>query len=933
MPSAPATYSWKTPPVAQFRLAIFLAWTLLAGIAIIWEYHDNKEFMASNALSTARACIEKDLVFRRWAATHGGVYAPVTRDTLPNPWLHVPERDIATPSGRRLTLMNPAYMSRQIFEIGQTSLTVPQGHITSLKAIRPENAPDPWEARALKAFESGLPEFGEFLVMDGKRVYRYMRPLPVEKPCLQCHAVQGYREGMVRGGISVAILTAGLEQAMHHSSITHLGIIALIWLMGMLLIRSGLRRIGAVTATLTAERDNLSSVFDATPMPMLLFDERMEAVRVNAAFRDYCSDYDTLPDKRCGTILRCANALSAPQGCGHSSACNSGLLMRALREVLSGSLSVHGEVTIPQAEEDGSITEVVLLYGVEAVQLDGQSHALLSFTDISERKRMEEKLAASEREFRTLVENSPDFIVRYDQLCRRVYMNPAMERLAGNSASDLLGSPPSEAYVCCHEGGQQVKNAVEQVLEQGQPVEIELVRRESGATPRHFLSLFVPELTANGEVASVLSITREISSLRRAETQLQHAQKMESIGLLAGGVAHDFNNILSVIGGYAELLKLTGKGNHEAPAYVDAIIESVARGTELTRSLLAFSSRHEPQKQYDSLNLIVSNLKNSISRLLRSDIELSFTLYDGRLPVFVDRGQIEQVLINLMINARDAIAPRGRIAVSTDLTVVAEETASTGTVPTPGTYARVTVADNGTGMDDETVARIFEPFFTTKETGKGTGLGLAIVSGIVAGHSGHITVESSPGNGTVFRVYLPVYQGDTQPGSVPNRNSTELYGNETVLLADDEPNLLMVIAKMLTRYGYTVLTATDGVEALQVFEAHCDEIQAMITDMVMPRMNGLETIRLIRQKKPELPVILMSGHTGIELDEAGILFLPKPLQVSNLAEILRAVLDGAPYVQGIACFTGENMPPQPDRLQPLSATVSRAEDVESDDWL
>lgn len=883
-------------PLRRLSIATALTWTILAVFTAAWECSDNREFKTSNARAIARACIEKDIAFRHWAAGHGGIYVPVTDKTPPNPLLNIPERDITTPSGRRLTLMNPAYMTRQIFEIGQSLAIAPQEHITSLKPIRPENAPDLWESRALTAFETGTAEFGEFQTSAGKPVYRYMHPLVTEKPCLKCHATQGYREGMIRGGISIVIPTAELDRSLLQSNVNHVAIIAAIWLMGLGGIWVGFRRISSDTVALTVERDNLNSVFDASPMPMLLVNEQMKVVRCNSAFRGYCIDFDVLPDKRCGALLKCTNANAEPDGCGTTPSCKSCNLLRALREGLKSGLSVSGEAAIIRDGSDGSTTEAWVLFGVEAVSLEGRSHALLSFTDITGRKRMEEKLAAREQEFRALVENSPDAIARYDKLCRRVYVNPAMEQLAGRSADLLTGKTPSEAFVTGPETGLQIHNAVEQVLERGSSLEIEVSSKDSKNMLRNLQIRFVPEFDREKNVVSVLGITRDITSLRRTEAQLLHAQKMESIGTLAGGVAHDFNNVLTVIGGYAELLSLSLKDDERKLSFAHEISDSVVRGAEMTRSLLMFSGKHEPQKQYDDLNKIVANLQKSMSRLLRSDITLTFMLSVDQLPVFADRIQIEQVLINLIVNARDALASGGRIHIATSLVEIHEEVVTGGATLSPGSYGLVTVADDGIGMDAETVGRIFEPFFTTKEIGKGTGLGLAIVFGIVGNHNGQISVKSEAGKGSTFGIYLPIYTGDVPQKNLPVPEAAEFHGNETLLVVDDDPTVLTVTTKLLKMFGYTILTATDGMEAVEVFEAHRDEIRILVTDLMMPRMNGREAIEQIRRQKPDLPVILASGYTDDIIDLAAIdalnvIFLQKPLQLQKLLAAIRAGLD------------------------------------------
>ncbi|MDD2733336.1 MAG: DUF3365 domain-containing protein [Desulfuromonadaceae bacterium] len=881
-------------PIKKFFIAALLAWSTLAIIATIWECLDNKAIMTTNAKTMARASIEKDIMFRRWAAEHGGVYVPVTGKTPPNPWLKVPERDIVTPSGKLLTLMNPAYMTRQIFEIGQLSPNFPQGHITSLKPIRPENGPDPWETGALTAIEKGVEQQGEFQVIGGKTVFRYMYPLVTEKPCLKCHASQGYREGMMRGGISVAIPTAELDRALRQSNVNHVSIIGVVWLMGLGGIWVGFRRISSDAISLTAQRDNLNAVFDASPMPMLLVNEQITVVRCNQAFKEYCINYDALSDKRCGALLKCTNAEAEPDGCGTTPSCKSCNLLRALQEGVRNGQSTSGETTIIRDEYDGSASEAWVLFGVQAVSLDGQRHALLSFMDITGRKHLEEKLASREQEFRALAENSPDVIARYDRFCRRLYVNPAMKHLAEESADLLTGATPTEKFVVNREVGAQVQNAVERVLESGVAQESELVWKDSSGVMRYFQGRYVPEFGTDGTVESVLGITRDITSLRRTEAQLLHVQKMESIGTLAGGVAHDFNNILTVIGGYAELLCISLKDDERRFSFAHEISASVVRGAEMTKSLLMFSGKHEPQKQYDNLNRIVANLQKSMSRLLRSDITLTFMLSADQLPIFADRIQIEQILINLIVNARDALASGGRIHIETSRVDIDEELVAGGATLSPGSYGLVTVGDDGTGMDAETVGRIFEPFFTTKELGKGTGLGLAIVFGIVGNNNGQISVESEPGKGSTFGLYLPIYTGDEPQKNVPVPDAAEFYGNETILVVDDDQTVLTVTVKLLNMFGYTTLTATDGVEAVAVFEAHRDEIQAVVTDLMMPRMNGREAIELIRRQKPGLPVILASGYTDDIIDLAAIealdvIFLQKPLLLKKL---LAAIRDG-----------------------------------------
>lgn len=717
--------------------------------------------------------------------------------------------------------------------------------------------------------------------------------------------------------IDVTILIAELEHAMFHNNVTHVAIIAAIWLMGLWGIRFGFRTIRTATTSLVTREREFRTLTETLPDNIARYDLNCRILYVNPVLEKTLGMSLESVEGKIPTVVHPAGQY--------------GDYMTRLRKVLANGVDSEMEMLLPDGE-GGILYHHIKL--VAEFDHDGSIVGALTIgRDITESKRMEKQQAAREREFRALVDNSPDTIVRYDQFCRRVYVNPAMEQLAGKSAELLTGRTPSEVSVATAEVGRQVQDAVQEVLDHGVSQEIELTWKDSGGTMRHFHSRYAPEFDANGEVASVISITRDITTLRSTEAQLQHVQKMESIGLLAGSVAHDFNNILSVIGGYAELLKLTIKGNEEKQTYVQEITNSVFRGAELTRSLLTFSGKHEPRKQYDNINLIVANLQKSMSRLLRSDISLSFELCDDSLPVLADRVQIDQVLINLMVNARDALASGGRICVGTALVEVREDVATVGAPHLPGSYALVTVKDNGVGMDTETVGRIFDPFFTTKESGKGTGLGLAIVFGIVGNHGGHIFVESTPGNGSVFRIYLPIYKRYSLSIDLPKLETAGLRGNETVLLADDEPNLLKIISKMLERYGYAVLTAADGAEALQVFEAKRNEIQVVIIDMIMPRMNGREVIARIRQQKPDLPIILTSGYTDVVFDDPDIHFMPKPIHFKKLTETLRAALGRTLSVKSADCFTGEEFMHQPDLLQIATIPASISGDLEADDWL
>jgi signal transduction histidine kinase/CheY-like chemotaxis protein len=396
----------------------------------------------------------------------------------------------------------------------------------------------------------------------------------------------------------------------------------------------------------------------------------------------------------------------------------------------------------------------------------------------------------------------------------------------------------------------------------------------------------------DGKIIAAIETLEDITERISLEAQLFHAQKMESLGVLAGGIAHDFNNVLTVINGYADLLKMTLPDDQESLGIAREISASVDRAADMTRSLLAFSGKHEIELHYDDLNLILAAIHKSLGRLIREDIALTINSCVERLPVFVDRVQIEQVLINLVVNARDALGADGKISLSTEQVSLDEARSEWGVVIPPGHYACVSVRDNGDGIDTATIERIFEPFFTTKDKGKGTGLGLSIVQSIVSKHNGCISVASAPGFGTEFHIYLPLYFGETPPerADIVEQQDT-ISGTETILVVEDDDAIMRLHREVLNRYGYSVLMAADGVEGVELFEAHRDTIALAVIDVIMPRMNGREVVERIRKQSPELPIIMTSGYTDDIIDRAvidslNVVFLQKPVKPLELLAVI-----------------------------------------------
>jgi signal transduction histidine kinase len=387
------------------------------------------------------------------------------------------------------------------------------------------------------------------------------------------------------------------------------------------------------------------------------------------------------------------------------------------------------------------------------------------------------------------------------------------------------------------------------------------------------------------------------ASVRRERLQLQQdlarAQKLEAIGRLAGGVAHDFNNVLTAILGSAELLMMDTPPGEHAREEVEIIRDAAVRAQDLIRQLLAFSARQVLQPVVLDLNDLIRDLGRMLRRLIGEDLTLDTDLAGDLGAVRADPGQVEQVLVNLAVNARDAMPDGGRLAIRTENVDVTDG----GDLPA-GPYALIEVTDTGTGMDAPTLARVFEPFFTTKERGKGTGLGLASVYGIVRQSGGHIAVTSTPGVGTSFRIHLPRVDAPVDTSRAARVVSVPAAGTETLLVAEDEQMVRVLIRKVLEQAGYTVLLASGGTEALQLAARHAGPIQMLVTDVVMPGMNGRELARRLLELRPDTKVLYLSGYADDAVERHGVLdpgtaFMQKPFSPGALASRVREVLGGA----------------------------------------
>ena len=528
------------------------------------------------------------------------------------------------------------------------------------------------------------------------------------------------------------------------------------------------------------------------------------------------------------------------------------------------------------------------------VDLDGESFLVSVIRDLTERRRAETVLREKENLFTTVFHNSPVVVSITDlETNRYVDVSDSYLRVLGLKRQDVIGKTFDELGLSFDAPDYaRMANAI--ATRYTGEFEVR-VRGRDGRSLDTIHSLEFIQL--NGRPC-VVAFAHDITEHKRLEAQLQHAQRMEAVGRLAGGVAHDFNNILTAVRGHSEILLTVLEADSPHRRHADQIHRAALRAAALTSQLLAFSRKQVLQPRTLDLNSLVGNLTVMLRRLIGEHVELRTTVADRLGSVHADAGQIEQVVTNLVINARDAMPGGGVLSIATENVHIADAAESQEEGVPIGRWVVLSVRDTGSGMDATTRARIFEPFFTTKEAGKGTGLGLSTAYGIVTQSGGQISVDSEIGRGTTFRVFLPrIDAPSTSSGRFALEDGIGPRGKETVLLVEDDSDVREFVQDVLRTHGYKVLSAVDGPQALALIEQHPGSIELVVTDVIMPRMMGSEVAARITALRPSIKVLYISGYPGDAIVKQGVpeqAFVQKPFSVSSLARRVRQLLDDEP---------------------------------------
>ncbi|HEX9872078.1 MAG TPA: ATP-binding protein, partial [Candidatus Tectomicrobia bacterium] len=514
--------------------------------------------------------------------------------------------------------------------------------------------------------------------------------------------------------------------------------------------------------------------------------------------------------------------------------------------------------------------------------------------------QMEKKLHDSEQRLSITLRSIGDAVMTTDSRGYVTFMNPRAEALTGWRQAEGLGRHVAEVFQVHHETAPAFpESSFIRVLQQGVPVDLgdhNLILMAKDGAERPIDDSAAPLKDERGDMVGVVLVFRDITERRQLQEQLVQSQKMEAIGRLAGGVAHDFNNLLTVISVYAELLLSRRNRHDQLERYASEIKKAVDNATTLTSQLLTLGRKQMLQPRALDLNATIAKLENMFQQMIGQTINLVIVPGPALGYVHIDPAQIEQVIVNLVMNACEAMPQGGTLAIETANIEWDEGQARRYPEVQAGSYVLLTVRDTGRGMDATTRSRLFEPFFSTKSRGRGTGLGLSTVYGVISQSGGHIEVDSAPGRGTVLKIYLPQIEKPATPQK-PDASTVKLQqGSETVLLVEDEDEVRAAVCESLRMRGYIVLKARHGKEAVMICRRHAGPIHLLLTDVLMPQMIGPELVQRVSPLHPEMKVLYVSGYTGDALHqrnlmEPGTAFLQKPFTPDALARQVRAVLD------------------------------------------
>jgi PAS domain S-box-containing protein len=652
---------------------------------------------------------------------------------------------------------------------------------------------------------------------------------------------------------------------------------------------------------LKEKAEELASIYENSPIIMMLVDNERKVRKVNSAGLTFLNrQSEEVVGRRAGNVFNCIHSLDDPQGCGFGKHCQHCIVRKTIHDTFETGIGIRNIETILTFMHLGAEIDTPLLLSTAKLLIDDKPMVLICLLDITERKQAEMAARQANDRVMQILNSVAEGIYGLDLAANCVFINPAAVRLLGyQTEQELIGKNILHLVHHTRSSGElnpTEECVVDKAMRSGEYCHSaqELLWRKDGSSfPAEYWAYpNVKDSTIQGVVVSFVDRTEHVSM----ENQLRHAQKMEAIGVLAGGIAHDFNNILSAIIGYGEVSLLRMEQDDHNRLNIEHIMGAADRAAVLTQSLLAFSRKQILDQKPVDLNKIIARVERFIVRIIGEDINVRKNLTKKLLTVNADAGQLEQVFMNLATNSRDAMPKGGLFTIETTTICIDSSFIAANGYGKPGNYALVSITDTGSGMNEETRKKIFEPFFTTKDVGKGTGLGLAMVYGIIKQHDGFLNVYSEPGKGTTFKLYIPLTTAEAPKEHHPAVAEYPRGGAETILLAEDDENLIQLTAGVLEQMGYTVIQAHDGAEAVQKFQENRDKIDLLLFDVVMPKKSGKDAYEEIRKLHSGVPVLFASGYSSEALKQKKSLaeneeIIYKPISPTNLLKRVREMLD------------------------------------------
>jgi len=840
-------------------------WSVVVGGSLFWDWHGYDQDIEHFSLQEANTRFEDIIIARAWNARHQGVYGKVDQKTVPNPYLEgvVKERDIISPAGIKLTLVNPAYMTRQLNELLEERLGL-SAHLTGLNPIRAANAADIWETTALEAFEEGVKEVHQAVELDGQLQMRLMRPMVTEASCLQCHARQGYKQGDVRGGLSVSIpmqkYIAAAQLHKQESMMRH----GFIWLIGFIGLGIGRRQLATVSKRSMQSQERFKLLFDHSNDAIFIYASSGNIVSANAEAMNMFG-YSQMEFQEMNLFALFADGSLADarleiEQCKQYGQSN---FEAVFRKKLGPSFPAEVSASIFQYDEGGLFQTTI--------------------RDITKRKMAEEKVRLLSRS----MEQTVEAILITDSDGNIEFVNAAFCQITGYDSSEVIGKNPR----ILSSGKQDKRFYAEmwQKLGNGEAWQGRVIDKKKDGSFYPALMAVSPILDDSGAIKNYIGIQQDMSTYDGLEAQFLQAQKMEAIGTLVGGIAHDFNNMLAGMTGNLYLVKNRVKDDPYLIHRLDAMEDLSSHAANMIKQLLSFSRKGNVSMEELSFTSFFKESLKLLNISVPENILIHSDICNQPLMVEADASQLQQVVMNLVNNARDALEGCSDPVIECMLESFCPDEVFIEAHPyfIATDYAHLTITDNGSGIPEEHVQHLFEPFFTTKSQDKGTGLGLAMVYGAIKTHHGFVEVESIASERTTFHVYLPLSASYHSAGRSAKTESVKKGEGETILLVDDQHYLVTTGKAVLEKLGYQVLIAENGQQAVAMATEHID-IDLIIMDVVMPLMGGVEAAMNIRKRMPATPIIFATGYDERDQETlVGEVVIGKPFSITELSHLIR----------------------------------------------